>query len=230
MLTGVVTQGTGLEAQPAGYTAAGKTGTAEKINESGTYSSTDFIASFAGFAPAEDPAVSVVVILDSPRGKHYHGGEVAAPVFARVVERTLAYMNTPRSLPVPLRGEVVPMERAGGETHRPSHISPADGAEDRLPSGDGGEGPGEFLLAADQETASRTVVLVQGDAVVVPDLLGMTLRGATERLAAAGLEPAVVGGGVAAAQRPAAGTRAPRGSRVWVEFRRSLPSAPARSM
>jgi len=230
MLLGVVTQGTGREAQPAGYTAAGKTGTAEKINESGTYSSTDFIASFAGFAPAEDPAVSVVVVLDSPRGKRYHGGEVAAPVFARVVERTLAYLNTPRNLPVVPRRAEVHMERASIQDNRPSRFDLADEAGAALMPGDGEEGAGEFLLATDEEKSSPSVVLVRGDAVAVPDLMGMSLRGATERLAAAGLEPAVVGGGVAVVQRPAAGTRVPRGSRVWVEFRRSLPSAPARSM
>ncbi|MFQ5695362.1 MAG: peptidoglycan D,D-transpeptidase FtsI family protein, partial [Terriglobia bacterium] len=100
MLVGVVTRGTGEQARPAGYTAAGKTGTAEKIDETGTYSATDFIASFAGFAPAHDPAVTVLVVLDTPRGEHYHGGEVAAPVFRTVVERVLAYLNVPHDQPL----------------------------------------------------------------------------------------------------------------------------------
>jgi cell division protein FtsI (penicillin-binding protein 3) len=66
MLAGVVREGTGRTAQPQGYSAGGKTGTAQKIDASGRYSHTDFVASFSGFAPLEDPVVTVTVVLDSP--------------------------------------------------------------------------------------------------------------------------------------------------------------------
>lgn len=92
VLTKVVEEGTGRRAQVEGFDVAGKTGTAQKINEDGTYSHSDFIASFVGFAPASRPEVCVVVIIDEPRGAYY-GGTVAAPVVGRVVKRSLAYLG-----------------------------------------------------------------------------------------------------------------------------------------
>jgi len=95
MLEGVVLFGTGKRAILNGYTSAGKTGTAQKIDpRSGTYSHTNYIASFVGFAPVNNPAISVEVILDSPQGDH-EGGDVAAPVFARIAQQTLEYLNVP---------------------------------------------------------------------------------------------------------------------------------------
>ncbi|MGE0404824.1 MAG: penicillin-binding protein [Candidatus Korobacteraceae bacterium] len=93
MLEAVVLFGTGKKAILDGYTSAGKTGTAQKIDPTtGAYSRSDYIASFAGFAPVNEPAVSVLVILDSARGLH-QGGQIAAPVFARITQQVLAYLN-----------------------------------------------------------------------------------------------------------------------------------------
>lgn len=94
MLEGVVADGTGTQARVDGYRVAGKTGTAQKVGPGGGYSATDYVASFAGFAPARDPAVVAVVVIDEPRGS-YHGGEVAAPTFARIVEQVLFYLGVP---------------------------------------------------------------------------------------------------------------------------------------
>ncbi|HZR29967.1 MAG TPA: penicillin-binding protein [Terriglobales bacterium] len=95
MLEGVVLYGTGTRAILDGYTSAGKTGTAQKMDpRSGTYSRSNYIASFAGFAPVNNPAISVAVILDSPVGEH-EGGNAAAPVFARIAQQTLEYLNVP---------------------------------------------------------------------------------------------------------------------------------------
>ena len=100
MLEGVVLNGTGKLAQLDGYTAAGKTGTAQKIDPAtGRYSATQLIASFVGFAPINNPAVTILVQLDSPVGPH-EGGAVAAPVFKRIAEQVLAYRNVPRDIPV----------------------------------------------------------------------------------------------------------------------------------
>ena len=74
-----------------GYVVAGKTGTAQKIDASGHYSMIDHVASFVGFVPASRPALVVLVSLDSPRGPRNQGGDVAAPVFARVAEAALRY-------------------------------------------------------------------------------------------------------------------------------------------
>ncbi|HXE74115.1 MAG TPA: penicillin-binding protein [Candidatus Xenobia bacterium] len=126
MLAGVVREGTGRAAQPVGYSAAGKTGTAQKIDKSGRYSPTDFVASFTGFAPLDDPVVTVTVVLDSPRGL-YHGGEVAAPVFRSVVERVLAYRNIPRDLPVRAPAPLPRLERAAITDFAPGQFDPAPG-------------------------------------------------------------------------------------------------------
>ncbi|MEA2332194.1 MAG: hypothetical protein QOH58_2332 [Thermoleophilaceae bacterium] len=94
MLEGVLAAGgTAEEASVAGYTLAGKTGTAEKA-EGGTYSETDFVASFIGFAPAHNPRLLVSVMVDEPRGDIY-GGTVAAPAFERIMEFALPYLKIP---------------------------------------------------------------------------------------------------------------------------------------
>jgi cell division protein FtsI (penicillin-binding protein 3) len=94
MLEGVLAAGgTAAEASVEGYTLAGKTGTAEKA-EDGTYSKTDFVASFMGYAPARDPELLVSVMVDEPRGDIY-GGTVAAPAFERIMEFALPYLKIP---------------------------------------------------------------------------------------------------------------------------------------
>jgi cell division protein FtsI (penicillin-binding protein 3) len=96
----VLNGGTGKKAKLDGYTVAGKTGTAQKIDPAtGRYSTRDYIASFVGFAPVNTPAVTVLVVLDSPAGGHM-GGDVAAPVFREVTQQTLSYLRVPPDLPV----------------------------------------------------------------------------------------------------------------------------------
>ncbi len=95
MMESVVMGGTARRAILDGYTSAGKTGTAQKIDpKTRRYSRTDYVASFAGFAPVNNAAVSVAVILDSPKGLH-QGGQVSAPVFNRVTQQVLEYLNVP---------------------------------------------------------------------------------------------------------------------------------------
>ena len=101
MMEDVVLEGTGKPAQLDGYTAAGKSGTAQKIDPAtGRYSATQYNASFVGFAPVNNPAVTILVVLDSPVGAH-HGGEVGGPVFKRVAEQVLAYLDVPHDVPAP---------------------------------------------------------------------------------------------------------------------------------
>src|SRR5207302_7149348 len=98
MMEGVVLRGTGKKAILDGYSSAGKTGTAQKIDPAtGRYSKSHYIASFSGFAPVNNPAVSVLVVLDSPVGLH-EGGQVSAPVFSRVAQQVLAYLNVPHDV------------------------------------------------------------------------------------------------------------------------------------
>ncbi len=100
MLERVVLFGTGRRAILDGYTSAGKTGTAQKVDpNTGAYSKSKYVATFAGFAPVNNPAVTIAVILDSAVGLH-QGGQISAPVFARIAQQVLAYMNVPHDAPV----------------------------------------------------------------------------------------------------------------------------------
>lgn len=93
-----VENGTGKEARVAGYKVAGKTGTAQKFDPAtGKYSKTSYVASFAGFLPADRPRVTILVVLDEPQG-FYWGGSVAAPVFARVGLKVMHHLGVPPEL------------------------------------------------------------------------------------------------------------------------------------
>ena len=101
MMHGVVTEGTGSQAKLNGYSSAGKTGTAEKIDPvTHTYSHTKLVASFAGFAPVNDPAISVAVVIDTPTVGTGYGGTTSAPVFAEVAQQVLEYLGVPHDKPL----------------------------------------------------------------------------------------------------------------------------------
>ncbi len=94
LLRGVVLEGTGTEAAVPGYTVAGKTGTAAKIEPDGSYSTTRYVASFVGLVPATKPRLVVMVMVDEPRGSIY-GGVVAAPVFKEIARFNLQHLEIP---------------------------------------------------------------------------------------------------------------------------------------
>ena len=96
ILTGVVEEGTGKMAKLDDITSAGKTGTAQKLEANGAYSHGKFVASFIGFAPAEEPVIAIVVTVDEPH-PYYFGGVVAAPVFKKVVSDTIRYLKLEES-------------------------------------------------------------------------------------------------------------------------------------
>jgi cell division protein FtsI (penicillin-binding protein 3) len=101
MLQGVVLHGTGRKAILEGYSSAGKTGTAQKVDPAtGAYSKTKYVGSFAGFAPINNPQIAVVVILDSAVGLH-QGGQVSAPIFQRIVQQVLEYEHVPHDIELP---------------------------------------------------------------------------------------------------------------------------------
>jgi cell division protein FtsI (penicillin-binding protein 3) len=101
MMQGIVVEGTGKLAALNGYSSAGKTGTAEKIDPAThTYSHTKLVASFAGFAPVNDPAISVAVVIDAPSIGTGYGGTVSAPVFAVVAQQVLEYLGVPHDQPL----------------------------------------------------------------------------------------------------------------------------------
>ena len=220
LLEGVVLEGTGKLARLEGYTAAGKTGTAQKVDPAtGRYSLTQHIASFVGFAPLNTPAVSIVVTLDSPVGR-YHGGDVAAPVFKRVAEQVLAYLNVPHDVPSsPAVQRAASRSKPNQSLPDVSDFDPVqaealEAAETRAPQ------PAKPVAPA----AAPTLALAEGEGVAVPDLKGKTVRSVTEECLRLGLSPVLVGTGVAVEQSPQAGARLRRGSRVTVRFARSAAS------
>jgi cell division protein FtsI (penicillin-binding protein 3) len=255
MLEDVVLFGTGKKAILDGYTSAGKTGTAQKVDPAtGAYSKTKYVASFVGFAPVNDPAISVAVILDSAVGLH-QGGQIAAPVFARVVQQTLAYLNVPHDVaPNPQRlllrasvkdtelEEESPDRLSGGlevaqdaEPEPPPQPSPPQPAAPSVaaPRIVAASAAAAKPLPAAQSLPSKpappppeeapsngTVVVDVGNTVVVPSLLGKSLRSAIVAAQQAGVEIEAIGSGIAREQSPAPGSRIPASSRVSVRFAR----------
>ena len=133
MLRTVVLEGTGRRAAVPGYVVAGKTGTAQKVDASGRYSMIDHVASFVGWTPASRPALVILASLDTPRGAANQGGDVAAPLFARVAEAALRILAVPpddpgrvlRAVATPVEG-VVPAAYRPQEAARPLPPLPAD--------------------------------------------------------------------------------------------------------
>ncbi|MGO2355146.1 MAG: peptidoglycan D,D-transpeptidase FtsI family protein [Marinomonas foliarum] len=102
MMESVVQKGSGKAAKIPGYRVAGKTGTVHKVGSKG-YEYDQYIALFAGVAPASNPRLAMVVMVNDPKGREYYGGEVAAPVFSRVMEGALTTLNIYPDLPEGLR-------------------------------------------------------------------------------------------------------------------------------
>jgi cell division protein FtsI (penicillin-binding protein 3) len=126
MMQRVVLHGTGRKAILEGYSSAGKTGTAQKIDPAThTYSRTKYIASFAGFAPVNNPAIVVAVIIDSPVGRH-HGGDVGAPVFQHVAQQVLEYLHAPHDVELPPNRQLLMASRKVNEEEL------AEGSPDHL--------------------------------------------------------------------------------------------------
>ena len=137
ILRGVVLHGTGHKAAIPGYAVAGKTGTAQKVEPSGRYSMVDHVASFVGFVPASRPALVVLISLDTPRGPANEGGDVAAPLFARIAEPALRRLAVPPDDPARvLRATVTGAENVRSAAYRPdarpSPVAPANASEPGL--------------------------------------------------------------------------------------------------
>ena len=92
--------GTGATAQVARYRIAGKTGTVHML-ENGQYAKDRYRSLFAGFGPVSDPRLVIVVVIEDPRGEHYYGGKVAAPVFSKIMSGALRLLNVPPDLELP---------------------------------------------------------------------------------------------------------------------------------
>jgi len=220
LMEGVVLYGTGPAAHLDGWTSAGKTGSAQKIDPStGRYSPTQFFASFTGFAPINNPAVTILVSLDSPVGQH-EGGQVAAPLFKRIAEQVLAYLNVSRDVPLnPKLIETAYMKRAAEDPSALEESSSVDfsGQPDPPPAAS------QIAKADAREQAVSTkpvltVAVDQGGDIEVPDFSGKTMRDVTDIVLRLGLDPVLVGSNLATEQSPAPGAKVRHGARITVQF------------
>jgi cell division protein FtsI (penicillin-binding protein 3) len=228
LMEGVILHGTGKVARLDGWTAGGKTGTAQKIDPAtGRYSRTNVIASFSGFAPINNPAVTILVSIDSPAGYPHDGATVAAPVFKRIAEQLLPYLDVPRD--VPLTPQLV-------QTAYRNKKDMDDSSLDDLPAIDFSAQPEESEEATKPEAANPSSVKLpevlmsadEGGDILVPDFSGKTMREVTENCMRLGLDPVLVGSRVAVQQTPAAGAKVRRGRKMIVQFGET-PARPGKS-
>jgi len=237
MLTAVVDSGTARAARVPGIAIAGKTGTAQKYDAAaGTYGKGMYLSSFAGFVPAEAPCLVGVIVIDEPRGKHYYGGEIAAPIFREVVSDLRRLQHGPLD---PGLSQVAARPPAPAPVTVPDlMLLPPAAAERRLL--DLGlrvrlEGEGERVLAqsptageAVERGASITAWLVApADSAGgrLPDLHGLPVREALRRLTLCQIPARIEGRGVVVRQSPEAGARLPLKDpvRLWCESRLTGP-------
>jgi cell division protein FtsI (penicillin-binding protein 3) len=230
ILAAVVDHGTGKPAQLGGYTSAGKTGTAQKVDSHGAYSQTQFVGSFIGFAPVTHPAVTILVAIDTPVGAHY-GTDVAAPVFRSIAEQTLGYLNIPQDNPSRWPQIVTP-KPAKTPDQKPEDLvgllptdresfgvatSPVKTASFSNPPVPDPPAPAAPING---DIASIPLILGDGPLVTVPDFTGWGARRIARECEKLGLDLNIVGSGLAVEQNPVAGIKVPAGTRIWVRMAR----------
>ena len=223
MMEGVILQGTGKKARLDGWTAAGKTGTAQKMDPAtGRYSRTNVIASFTGFAPINNPAVTILVSIDSPAGYPHDGATVSAPVFKSIAEQVLPYLDVPRDVPLSPR-LLQTAYKTGRETDDASldDLTPVDFSAQPEPTEEVAK-PTESKVT-EQKPPEVTLAVDEGGDIAVPDFAGKTMRDITEACLRLGLDPVLVGSGIASEQTPEAGAKVRRGTKVTVRFATAPP-------
>jgi cell division protein FtsI (penicillin-binding protein 3) len=225
ILAGVVANGTGKSAQLNGYSCAGKTGTAQKIDATGHYSKRNYVASFVGFAPLENPAVTVLVAIDSPVGAIY-GADVAAPVFKSIAEAALSQLDVPPDAPVRSlqiatgrpQGRGSEKGRVAGETKGPEESKAVDSTIRTASLTN--LGLAEALPEPVNETLVGSVETGAGGGLTVPDFSGWGARRIAHECQLLGVELRLLGSGLAVEQNPRPHTPVQPGARVVVRLAR----------
>ena len=213
MLEGVTLSGTAKKAQLDGYSAAGKTGTAQKIDpRTKTYSSTKFVGSFVGFAPVSNPQVVIIVVIDEPSGA-YHGGDVAAPVFREVAEQILPGLGVVPDIETKSAPQLVAQVPDDPEKAAKLREEQEKAEQERratLPTVDsnGGRG-GEVVYAVGTKKA-----------MLMPDLRGRSVRDVARTCQQLGLQMEARGEGRVLKQNPSAGMEVNTGQTIYVDFGR----------
>ncbi len=205
LLEGVVREGTGRLAAVPGYVAAGKTGTAQKVDANGRYSAEDHVASFIGYAPASRAELVILVSLDTPRGERNQGGDVAAPVFARIAEQALRRLAVPPDEPGLLIRVTQANQAALPASYQAGRTAPL------------------------VQTASSQHPVANGPELM-PDLRGRSAREAAAAAAGLGLVVELHGTGRVLTQRPEPGIEVEPGATCVLSLGRSgAPVEPTRS-
>ncbi len=180
--------GTGEKLRAAGYTLAGKTGTSHKVDPATRRYAPDlYLASFAGLAPADDPRLVIVVMIDEPRGKKYFGGQVAGPAFAEIASESLRYLGV-RGKPVVAEPAPLAPEPDSASAAAPAPPTPPLEAE------------------AEADTPDEAVpVGTRGTIVELPDFTGLTIGAALDLARIRGVRIEIEGSGRAVRQFPRPG-------------------------
>ncbi len=226
MLERTIDNGTGRLAQAPGYRTGGKTGTAQLIDkETGRYSHKEYVASFLGLAPINDPKIVVLVVLENPQGEYY-GGQVAAPVFRDVTAQALRLLNVQPDQPV----RPTPRKKSIPADMLADFVEMAPEDTGRLPAAADGSilvarsapPPSNEALVTPQAAAPKALRLTD---LTAPDLKGLTLREALAKASSLGLQVDSQGAGVVVRQSPAAGTPMEEGGQIRLEMGRLVAGA-----
>ena len=196
IMEAVVERGTARGAQIPSYIVAGKTGTSEKVID-GRYSKTDHHASFVGFVPSRRPRLTILVMIDTPRGSSIYGGAVAAPIFRRIAEASLRHLAVPPTInPEP----PVLVRSASAQRTMPVRL--------------------EHRASTVITPAVETVTVDDEPRGVMPDLHGLSAREALIGLARLGLVARLEGTGFVTSHEPAPGSAVVRGATATVRLER----------
>ena len=224
LLGSVVSEGGGKNARVDGWSVGGKTGTAQ-IYKNGRIESNLHIGSFVGFAPVEEPEVAVLVIVDEAQVKPDYGGTTAAPFAAQILGEILPMLGVPKTDGSAQRAQVTMPEVTGMRVADAKAILRELGI-DSVTDGESQTVTGQLPPAGTTVTEGFCAMLyVTGGTApdaqaftLVPDVIGLPMRESAQALRASGLGFEARGEGLAIRQSPAAGTYAPAGDTVTVEF------------
>ena len=215
MLEAVTLRGTALKAQLDGYSAAGKTGTAQKIDpRTHTYSATKYIGSFVGFAPVNNPTVVIIVVIDEPRGE-YHGGDVAAPVFREIAEDILPDLSVTPDVQIKDDEILIARDAQPSPQILKEQAEISEQREATLPQVAARNFSGQVSEVVFAPAANR--------AALMPDMRGQSVRDVARMCAQLDLRLEARGEGHAVRQSPESGSEVGRGQIVRVDFGRGSP-------
>ncbi len=227
IMEGVIKEGSGVNAYIEGYRIAGKTGTAQKVGPGGNYIPGEYILSFIGFAPLEDPQILLYVAVDGAKRGPQWGSQVSAPLFRNIMKDVLSYLEIiPTELPDEEEKHVVEVPDLKGLT-----VDEAGALLDTsglLLKVIGSEG-----VIKDQAPKAKASVPLQTGIIVyldglwtdedpeevqMPNLIGLTMQETAEVLGRLGLKMEPSGSGIAVEQEPEPGIKVRKNSLIKVHF------------